>query len=470
MPSGIDSFFSIQQRGSTVWREVFGGLTTFLALSYILFVQVAVLSPTGIPTGGIIFATCVASAAACFIMGFWANYPVALAPGMGENFYFAMIAGASALGAADWNLGMPGWKPALALLMIVGTIFFLLSWTSFRRHVVDAMPMALRYGVAAGIGLLIATVGMDFGNIVTFSGPAPQLVPLAGNPVAWLTLIGVLIVFVLSALRVPGAVLVSILVNGLLAIFVLHLIGWPTEIFSHDIFNGVGQTITGGFEGFAGLGRAMSQHHVGEIVVFAVVLLFMDVFDTIGSLVGVAGEAGLMVDGKLPNLRRALVSDAVGTTLGGALGTSTITSFVESAAGVAMGARTGLATVVTGALMIAALFFRPLIEILGGGVVLATGEYKYPLIAPALIFVGAIMLRAIRNVNWDDVTEYVPAFLAALIMPLTMSISHGLAAGFISYALGKLLTGKAKQCPAVVYVVAALFVGRYILSGVLLGG
>lgn len=469
MTNGIDSLFCIQRRGSTVWREVLGGLTTFLALSYILFVQVAVLSPTGIPVGGIIFATCVASAAACFIMGFWANFPVALAPGMGENFYFAMIAGATAMGAASWNLGMPGWKPALALLMIVGAVFFLLSWTSFRRHVVDAMPSALRQGVAAGIGLLIATVGLDFGNLVQFGGPSPQLTSLANNPVAWLTLIGLLAIFVLTALRVPGAVLVGIVVNGLLAMFVFRLIGRPNGVFSHDVFNGVGTTVSGGFEGFAGLARAVKGTHLAEVIVFAVVLLFMDVFDTIGSLVGVLGEAGFMADGKLPDVRRALVADASGTILGGALGTSTVTSFVESAAGVAVGARTGLSAVVTGGLLIAALFFRPIIEFIGGGVVLSTGVHKYPLIAPALIFVGALMLRAIRNVNWDDVTEYVPAFLAAIIMPLTMGISHGIAAGFIAYALGKLLTGRAKQCPAVVYVVAALFVGRYILAICLVG-
>ncbi|MBN1941783.1 MAG: NCS2 family permease [Phycisphaerae bacterium] len=467
MTNGIESLFCLRQRESTIWREVLGGLTTFLALSYILFVQVAVLGSVGVPVGGIIFATCVASAAACFIMGFWANYPIALAPGMGENFYFAMIAGV--MGAAAWGLEMPGWKPALALVMLVGAVFFLLSWTGIRRHVIDAMPPALRYGVAAGIGLLIATVGLDFGNLIQFGGPAPQPVPLGGNPAAWLTLIGLLVIFVLTALRVPGAVLVGIVVNGLLAMFAFGLIGRPGAVFSHEIFTGVGTTISGGFEGFAGLARAITGKHLAEVIVFAVVLLFMDVFDTIGTLVGVLGEAKLTPDGRLPDVRRALVADAVGTTLGGALGTSTVTSYVESAAGVAMGARTGLAAVVAGVLMLLALFFRPIIEVVGQGVQIAPGVFKQPLIAPALIFVGALMLRAIRRVDWDDVTEYVPAFLAALLMPLTMSISHGIAAGFIAYALGKLLTGRAKQCPAVVYVVAALFVARYVLSGWLLG-
>lgn len=468
MTKGIEAIFGIQRRGSTIGREVLGGLTTFLTLSYILFVQAAVLGPTGMPMGGIVFATCVASAAACLLMGFWANYPVALAPGMGENFFFVMIAGA--MGTAAWGLNMPGWKPALSLLMITGTVFLLLSMTGFRRHVVDAMPTNLRYGAAAGIGLLIATVGLDFGNLVQFGGPVPQPVPLANNPVAWLTMIGLLAIVVFSAMRVPGAVLAGILLNGLLAIFLFRLIGKPTGIVSSRILDGVGTTVWGGFEGFLGLWRAIvGQGRLAEVVVFTVVLLFMDVFDTLGTLVGVLGEAGMMDNGKLPDVRRALAADAIGTMVGGALGTSTVTSYVESAAGVAVGARTGLASVVTGLLLLLSLFFRPLIESIGGGVSLPSGAVKYPLIAPALIFVGALMLRAIRRVEWDDVTEYIPAFLAALVMPLTMSISHGLAAGFISHALCKLLSGRGKQCPLVVYVVAALFVGRYVLSGWLLG-
>ncbi len=458
--------FDIQQRNSTVWREVFGGITTFMAMSYIIFVQVAFLKGTGMEVGGIIFGTCVASAVASIIMGLLANYPIGLAPGMGENnfFAFALVPGFAVWASQIDGFDMPGWKPALALVMLVGVVFFLLSYTGLRSYVINSMPVALRCGVAAGIGLLIATVGLGFGNLVTFSGPAPAAVSLADNPCAWLTLVGVLVILVLTGLRVPGAVLISIIINTVLAMFVFGLISRPSGVVTHNVLEGVGTTISGGFEGFGGLWKFLSTTHVTQLIVFAVVLLFMDVFDTIGTLVGVADQAGLMVNGKLPRIERALAADAVGTTIGGALGTSTVTSYVESVTGVAMGARTGLAAVVVGVLMIAAVFFRPIIELIGGGVGAPPDWSKNPLIAPALIFVGAMMLRAIRSIDWDDATEYVPAFLATLIMPLTMSISHGIAIGFVSYALGKLLTGRARQCPLMVYIVATLFVARYVLA------
>lgn len=457
------ALFSIREQNSTVWREVLGGLTTFMAMSYILFVQVAFLKTTGMPIGGIVFATCVASAAACLLMGLVANYPIGLAPGMGENTFFAFTV---ATAAAAWSAGMPGWKPALALVMVVGVVFLLISLTPLRAYIVRAMPPAIRYGVAAGIGMLIATVGLNFGNLVSFAGPVPAAVPLGDNPVAWLTLIGLAVVLVLTALRVPGAVLISIVINGVLAATVFGLMDAPEGVLTENVFGGVGETVGGAFEGLGGLWAGLTGGYVGEILAFAVVLLFMDFFDTIGTLVGVAGQAGLMRDGQLPRLNRALVADAAGTSLGGALGTSTITSYIESATGVAVGARTGLAAVVTGLCMLVALLFRPVIELIGGGVMVG-GTDKHPLVAPALVYVGSLMLGGIRNLDWDDVTEALPAFLAVIVMPLTMSISHGIGAAFIAYAVGKLLTGRAGQCSVVVYVVAGLFVARYVLEAVL---
>jgi AGZA family xanthine/uracil permease-like MFS transporter len=351
----------------------------------------------------------------------------------------------------------------LALTMIAGVAFLLLSFTGLRAHVVRSMPAALQYGVAAGIGLLIATVGLMNANVVVFANGIPSAVPLDGNPAAWIALIGLGVLLVLSALRVPGAVLITILLNAGLAMFVFNILDTPQAVFSGNVFAGVGETVRGGFAGFGGLASAMSDHAI-EIIALLVVLLFMDVFDTIGTLVGVCNQAGMMKDGELPGVERALAADAIATSAGGALGTSTVTSYVESATGVAAGARTGLATVVVAGLMLLALFFQPLIKLIGGGVMTAQGPAN-PMIAPALIFVGALMLRAIREVNWDDVTEYFPAFLAAIVMPLTLSISHGIAIGFISYAAGKLLTGKPRRCPIVVYVVAGLFVLRYVISG-----
>ncbi|MBS3820383.1 MAG: NCS2 family permease [Phycisphaerae bacterium] len=455
--------FKIRELGSTPAREVLGGVTTFMAMSYILFVQVDFLSGgAGMDAGGVIFATCVASAVGCVAMALLANYPVALAPGMGENAFFAFtMAGAM----AAWNLGMPGWQPALALTMLAGVIFLALSFTGLRAMVVRSMPPALQFGVAAGIGLLIATVGLMDANVVAFTNGIPSAVPLDGNPAAWIALIGLAVLLALSALRVPGAVLITILLNAALAIFVFGILDEPETVFAGNVFAGVGETVRGGFAGFAGLGKALGGGHVLEMIALLVVLLFMDVFDTIGTLVGVGSQAGIMKDGKLPRVERALSADAIATSVGGALGTSTITSYVESATGVAAGARTGLSSLVVAGLMIVALFFRPLIELVGGGVTTAQGQAN-PMIAPALILVGALMLRAIREINWDDVTEYFPAFLTVVVMPLTLSISHGIGIGFISYAAGKLLTGRARQCPVVVYVVAGLFVLRYVLGGV----
>ncbi|MBN2445980.1 MAG: NCS2 family permease, partial [Phycisphaerae bacterium] len=417
----------------------------------------------GMNAGGVIFATCVASAIGCAAMGLLANYPVALAPGMGENAFFAFTLAATMGG---WELGMAGWQPALALTMVAGVIFLVLSFTGLRAHIVRGMPAALRYGVAAGIGLLIATVGLQNANVVTFQG-IPMAVPLGGNTAAWIALIGLGVLLVLSALRVPGAVLISILVNAALAMFVFRILPTPQAVFATNVFDGVGSTVKGGFVGFGGLVAALGAHWV-EILGLLVVLLFMDIFDTIGTLVGVCSQAGMMKDGELPRVERALAADAIATSVGGALGTSTVTSYVESATGVAAGARTGLSTLVVAGLMIVALFFRPLIELIGGGVPVDGGGRANPMIAPALIFVGALMLRAIREVDWDDITEYFPAFLCVIVMPLTMSISHGIAIGFISYAAGKVLTGKGRSCSMVVYIVAALFVGRYVF-GVIAG-
>jgi AGZA family xanthine/uracil permease-like MFS transporter len=333
-----------------------------------------------------------------------------------------------------------------------------------RRRIVESMPPAIRYGVGAGIGLLIATVGFDFGNLVTFAGPVPAAVSLASNPAAWLTLIGLGLILVLTALRVNGAVLISIVVNGLLAGLVFGLIDAPAQILTPDVFSGPGETVAGAFQGFAGLWNGLWNGHATEILVLAVTLLFMDLFDTIGTLVGVADQAGLMRDGSLSRVNRALMADAAATTGGGALGTSTVTSYIESLTGVAVGARTGLAAVVAGVCMLLALFFRPVIALVGQGI-----DGNHPLVAPALIYVGSLMLASIRRIDWDDVTEVLPAFLAMIVMPLTMSISHGIGVAFIAYAVGKLLTGRHRKCPVMVYIVAALFVLRYLLE-VVAGG
>jgi len=266
---------------------------------------------------------------------------------------------------------------------------------------------------------------------------------------------------ILMALRVRGAILLGILVTTGVAVATgqVHWCGNPV-----DVPGGLEKTAGGALAGMAGIWAALSTEHALDVLIFAFVLLFIDLFDTVGTLVGVANRAGLMKDGKLPKAERALSADAAGTVLGACLGTSTVTSYIESITGVAVGARTGLAAIVTGVLFLAAMFFQPLVAMIGKGIEIAPNVPKNPMIAPALILVGAIMLRSIREVNWEDVTEYVPAFLTVIVIPMTYSISAGIAIGFVSYAVGKVATRRFRECPVMVYVLAALFVLRYIAA------
>jgi len=467
----MTSLFQIRQRHSTVGREVIGGLTTFMAMSYILFVQPAVLEKTGMDTGGIFMATCIASAAACVLMGLMSNYPIALAPGMGENFFFVFTLCGVGAAAGVFKLT---WQEALALTAVVGVIFLLLSTVGLRSTLLNAIPDALKSGIAAGIGLFIALIGFEWGNLIR--GDTATFVHLAdirGNYVAGLTLLGVAITMTLLAFRVRGAILIGILAVTAATWAVGAIWDVPAIAFAGVVGlpRGLSATAGGFWDGFATLGGKLLSGTALEVVGFAFILLFMDLFDTVGTLVGVASRAGLMRDGKLPKAELALAADAVGTVAGGCLGTSTVTSYIESIAGVASGARTGLAPVVTGLCMVAALFFQPLVEMVGGGV--KVGEYawgdpilRYPMIAPALIAVGAMMMRAMREVQWDDITESLPAFLAMVSIPFTFSIATGIAIGFVTYAFGKLVSGRARQCPVIVYVFAVLFVLQYVVGAV----
>ncbi len=447
--------FRVRERGSTVGREFLGGATTFMSMSYILFVQPAILSQAGMDSNGVFIATCISSAIACVLMGVLANYPIALAPGMGENVFFAVTLSAT-MGA--WGLAK-GWEMALALTVLSGGIFLLLSVVGFRSRVLNAIPDSLKSGIACGIGLFIAVVGFSYGNLVVPGmGGAPVAFPgLHENPVAWLTLIGLGITLAMMAFRVHGAILIGILATTAIALIWGKAqwqmpVAWP---------RGLSKTAGGFVPGFVGVFKALgNKENMLQMLVFTFVLLFMDLFDTVGTLVGVASRAGLMRKGRLPRAERGLMADATGTVIGGCLGTSTITSYIESVTGVQAGARTGLSAVVVGGLMLVAAFFQPLVQTVVGEFQVA-GYPKFPTIAPALIIVGGIMLRTIREIDWDDVTEYLPAFLTMITMPLAYSISTGIAMGFVSYAFGKLVTGRARQCPLIVYIFAVLFVVRY---------
>lgn len=460
--------FHIQSRGSTVGREVLGGVTTFLALSYILFLQPALLALAGMDTGGVFMATCISSAITCVVMGLWANYPIALAPGMGENTFFVFTICGVGAAATAFRLT---WPEALALTVVVGLIFLLLALVGFRGYLLNAIPDSLKSGIAAGIGLFIALIGFEWGHIIRHD-PATFvcLAEMPGNYVAALTLAGLAITFVLSALHVRGAILIGILATtgltwGLGQIYKLPTITWQGLA---AVPSGLEHTAGQFANGFGELAAKLAGPHWAEVVMMGFVLLFMDIFDTVGTLVGVAGRAGLMREGRLPKAEQALAADAVGTVLGGCLGTSTVTSYIESVTGVAAGARTGLAAIVTGVCLLAALVFQPLVKMVAAGVPVDLGNGQtattYPMIAPALIFVGALMMRATRDIDWDDLTEALPGFLTLVTIPFAFSISAGIAVGFIAYAVGKLATGRVRQCPLIVYVFAALFILRYVLA------
>jgi len=463
----FEALFGIKSRGSTVGREVLGGGTTFLAMSYILFLQPALLSSTGMDSGGIFMATCLASAITCVVMGLLANYPIALAPGLGENTFFVYTICGVGAAAGVFHLS---WQEALALTVVTGAIFLLLSLVGFRSALLNAIPDSLKSGIAAGIGMLIALVGCEWGNIIrkdAFTFVA--LADMRGNYVALLTIAGLAITFALAALHLRGAILLGILATTAITWGVGRYYGITTIQWQGlaALPTGLGKTAGAFVGGMGELGRKLAGPNWADVLVMGFILLFMDVFDTVGTLVGVAGRAGLMQGGKLPRAERALAADAIGTIVGGAMGTSTITSYIESVTGVVAGARTGLAAIVAGICLAVALLFQPLVDMVAAGVPVTVGGVttaKYPMIAPALIVVGAMMMRAMRDVEWDDLTEALPAFLTMVTMPFAFSISAGIAIGFVSYAFGKLITGRPRQCPVMVYIFAALFILRYAVA------
>ncbi len=437
----LERWFRLSENQTTVGREVLGGVTTFLTLSYIIFVQPGVLEQAGMSFQAVMVATCLSAAVATFLMGVMANYPIALAPGMGENFFFVYTI------CKGYGLT---WQQALAATFLAGVVFMGLAGFGLRSKIVNSIPGSLKAGIAAGIGLFITLIGMQYGRLVV-AHPA-TLVQLGDlkSPVALTTLAGLLITLALMGLRVRGAILLGILGATVVAagfglVRYAGVVSWP-----------------GGLEDtlwkldFAGL----LQHPPGVVITAVFILLFLALFDTVGTLVGVGRQAGLMRGGELPRAERALMADAAGTVVGAALGTSTVTCYIESAAGVSDGARTGLANMVTGALLLVSVFFTPLARMIGGGVPV-NGGVAYPTLAPALILVGAMIMRSVRELEWEDPTEAVPAFLTMILIPFSFSIAAGVAAGFVVYAAAKLLTGRGRECPALVYVFAGLYLLQY---------
>jgi AGZA family xanthine/uracil permease-like MFS transporter len=423
-----------------VGREALAGLTTFLTMSYIIFVQPDVLSgqmfgfATGMDFGAIMFATCIAAAVSSVIMGLLANYPIALAPGMGENFFFVftVIPACAALPLS----GHEPWQTALGVVLISGVLFLLLSLLGLRQAIMDAMSPSMKNSVAVGIGLFIAFIGLqNSGIIVDNPGTLVALRHDMVNAESLIFIVGLVVTAVLFVRRVRGAVFIGILTGACMAVILgkAHLafpVGRPPSI-APTLFQ-------------LDLGNVF--RHFLALLPFIIIFTVMDIFDTVGTLVGVAEQADLMVDNKLPRAQKALVADATGTVLGSFMGTSTVTSYIESTTGVETGGRTGLTACFVALFFILALFLSPLVGMVT--------ECK-AVTAPALIVVGAMMMRNAKFIEWDNYSECIPAFLTMIGIPLTYSIADGLALGFISYPLVKLFGGKTRETSWLMYLLGA---------------
>ena len=433
----LERIFHVRAAGSTPGREVLGGVTTFLTMAYILAVNPVFLKAAGMPEEGAIVATALSAAFATLLMAFLANYPIALAPGMGMNAFFAY---SICLGA-----GVP-WQTALGMVFWAGVAFVLLTVTSARRVLVRAVPEVIKLAGAVGIGFFIAFIGLQHGGIVQADENTMVAMGDLTSPAALLTLFGLAVSLILMVAGVRTAIFWG-LVATLIAALVTGQIEAPASLAAVPSFSLPGLQID-----LLGALRL-------EYVPLMLVLLFFALFDTLGTLIAVAHEAGFLRDGEMPRIERALTADALGMAGGALLGTSPVTSYIESGSGVGVGARTGLASVVTGLLLFLSLFITPLVGMVGQ----ADAAGLTPVTAPALILVGILMVRAVREIDWSDTTEAAPAFFTALLMPLTFNISHGLAAGIIVYVVSKVAARRWREAHWLMYVLAGLFLLRYAL-------
>jgi AGZA family xanthine/uracil permease-like MFS transporter len=435
----LEKWFELSANRTTVRTELLAGLTTFLTMAYIIFVQPAVLSAAGMDFGAVLAATCLATAFATALMALLANYPIAVAPAMGHNFFFAY--------SVVIAMKVP-WRVALGAVAVAGIVFIVTAGIGLRERLITAIPTSLKHAIAAGIGLLIAAVGLQWAGLIVGSpGTLVTLGNLRSRPVllavASLTLTAMLLVR-----RVPGAFLWGMIAStaaGLpLGLVQYHgIVGRPPSL-SPTLMQ-------------LDVAGAFAPGMIAVVFVF----FFLALFDSVGTLVGVGEQAGLMRDGTLPRARQALLADAIGTVAGAALGTSTVTAYIESGAGVAAGGRTGLASLVTSALFLVSLFAYPLVRMIGGGYTNGTTTF-YPIIAAPLILVGTMMIGGLRHVAWDDPTESIPSFLTVIIMPLAVSITEGIAFGLIAYVVLKLSAGRGREVHPLIYAFAVLFLGRYI--------
>lgn len=424
----LERIFALQKNQSSVRQEMLGGLTTFLTMAYIIVVNPQILSQAGMPAEGVVFATCLASAVATLVMGVYANYPIALAPGMSLNAYFTYTV----------CLGMHvRWPTALGAVFLSGVLFVLLTVTRVREQIVNGIPLGLKHATAGGIGMFIAFVGLRSAKLVV-ANPA-TFVSLGdfGDPAVQAACVGIVLTLALLVRRVNGAILLGILGTTVFGI-ARGLAHWPTTVVAwpHPSATFLKLDVKGAL-------------HLG-LVEIIFIFLFVDLFDNVGTMVGVCEQGGFVKHGKIPRVGKALLADGIGTIFGALTGTSTVTSYIESASGVAAGARTGLSNVIVAVLFLLAMFFSPVAAAIPA---FAT--------APTLILVGALMTESIARVQWEEFTEAFPAFVTLIATPMTFSIATGLSLGVITYVVAKVAAGKYREVSVLVWVLTVLFLLRY---------
>lgn len=433
----LDQRFEVSPRGSTIRKEVLAGITTFAAMAYILAVNPSILAEAGMPREALVTVTALAAALGCFLMAWMTNFPIALAPGMGTNSYFAFV--------ICLGMGLP-WPAALSLTFWNGVVFFLLSVTGLRRRIAESLPNGLKVGIQVGIGFFIAFIGLK--NVGIIVGNDATLVTMGSlrSTAAVLVILGVVAMTILSIRKVPGAILLSILFIAALGLFIPSggekITAMPSGIVSAP--TGIGET-------FLALDVLYPFKNLSSALPVILTLLVLDLFDSIGTLVGLARRAKLMnKKGKMPKMGRALTADSIATMGGALLGTSTTTSYIESSAGIESGGKTGLTSIITGVCFLLALIFTPILTAIPN---VAT--------APALVMVGVFMAQGLRELNFTDLSEVTPAFLTMLMIPLTFSITEGIGIGLIAFVAIMLLQGRFREIPLFSYLVAVLFLVYY---------
>jgi AGZA family xanthine/uracil permease-like MFS transporter len=428
----LERYFGLKEQGTDVRTEFIAGLTTFLTMVYIVFVNPAILGKAGMPQGAVFVATCVAAAVSTMVMALYANYPIALAPGMGINAFFAFTV------VLTYKYT---WQQALAAVFCSGVIFFLISVFRIRQYVIDSIPYNLKLATSAGVGLFLAIIALEEAKVVV-AQPA-TLVTLGDlrNPVAYLMLLGFVLIAALNFRRIIGGTLIGILA--------VTAIGLPMGLTHYTGIVSLPPSIAPTL-----LKLDFSRVFEGTFLIVVFSILFIDVFDNAGTLIGVTHRTGLMKDGKLARMKEALISDSFAAMFGAVIGTSTTTSYIESAAGVSAGGRTGLTAAFVAIFFLLALLFAPL-----AGMVPAYAT------SAALLYVACVMARGLAEIDWEDVTEYAPAVVTAITMPLTYSIATGIGLGFITYTLAKVLSGKFKEASPAVMVLALLFAVKFAITG-----